>query len=171
MGEICGTQEFAFLDCCLVDSKRYWLMFENHTEGIHRYGAKRLDGCWIPSIITVVVIIVAISFLECLFWVRHYILFSSVGQFCLTLCDPMDCSTPGFLVLHQLLGSTQTHVHWVSDTIQPSHPLLLSSPPALTLSQYQGLFQWVGSSHQVAKVLQFQLQYQSFQWIFRTDFL
>ena len=83
----------------------------------------------------------------------------------------MDCSTPGFPILHYLLGLTQTHVHWVSDTIQPSHPLLSPSAPALNLSQHQGLFQWVGSSHQVAKVLEFQLQHQSFQWIFRIDFL
>ena len=68
-------------------------------------------------------------------------------------------------------GITQTHVHWVSDAIQPSHPLSSPSPPAFYLSQHQGLFQWVSSSHQVAKVLEFQLQHQSFQWIFRTDFL
>ena len=97
--------------------------------------------------------------------------FSSVAQSCLTLCDPMDCSTPGFPVHHQLLEFTQTYVHWVGDAIQPSHPLLSPSPPAFNLSQHQGLFKWVSSSHQVAKVLEFQLQYQSFQWIFRTDFL
>ena len=72
---------------------------------------------------------------------------------------------------HQLLESTQTHVHWVSDAIQPSHLLSSPSPPALNLSQHQGLFKWVSSSHRVAKVLEFQLQPQSFQWIFRTDFL
>ena len=65
----------------------------------------------------------------------------------------------------------QTHVHWVSDAIQPSHPLSSPSPPAFNLSQYQGLFKWVGSLHQVAKELEFQLQHQSFQWIFRTYFL
>ena len=82
----------------------------------------------------------------------------------------MDCSTPGFPVLHHFLEFAQTHVHWVGDAIQPSHPL--SSPsPAFNLTQHQGLFQWVGSSHQVAKVLELQLQCQSFQWIFRTDFL
>ena len=75
----------------------------------------------------------------------------------------MDCSTPGFPVHHQLLEFTQTHVHRVSDDIQPSHPLLSLSPPAFNLSQHQGLFQGVGSSHQVAKVLEFQLQFQSFQ--------
>ena len=96
--------------------------------------------------------------------------FSSVAQLCPTLCDPTDCSTPGFLNLHQLLKLAQTHVHWVSDAIQPSLPLLSPSPPAFNLSQHQGLFKWVSSSHQVAKVLEFQLHHQSFQWIFRTDF-
>ena len=97
--------------------------------------------------------------------------FSSVTQLCLTLCDPMDCSTPGFPVHHQLLELTQTHVHWLSDAIQPSHSLSSPSPPAFDLSQHQGLFKWASSSHQVAKVLEFQLQHQSFQWIFRTDLL
>ena len=86
-------------------------------------------------------------------------------------CDPMDCSTPGFPVHHQLPEFTQTHVYWVGDGIQPSHPLSSPSLPTFNLSQHQGLFQWVSSLHQVAKVLEFQLQYQSFQWIFRTDFL
>ena len=99
-----------------------------------------------------------------------YTLFSSVTQSCLILCNPMDCSTPGPCVYHQRPEFTQTHVHWVSDAIQPSHPLLSPSPPAFSLSQHQGLFQWVSSSHQVAKVLEFQLQHQSFQWIFRTGF-
>ena len=88
---------------------------------------------------------------------------SSLTQSCPTLCDPMNCSTPGLPVHHQLLEFTQTHVHWVGDAIQPSHPLLSPSPPALNLSLHQGPFKWVSSSHQVAKVLEFQLQYQSFQ--------
>ena len=87
------------------------------------------------------------------------------------LCDPMECSTPGLPVHHQLPELTQTHVHWVGDAIQPSHPLSSPSPPALNLSQHQGLFQWVSSLHQVAKVLEFQLQHQSFQWISRTNLL
>ena len=105
---------------------------------------------------------------------RRYLccaIFSSVAQSCPTLCDPMDRSTPGLPVHHQLPEFTQTHVHWVSDAIQPSHPLLSPSPPAFNLSQQQGLFKWVSSSHQLAKVLEFQLQHQSFQWTFRTDFL
>ena len=97
--------------------------------------------------------------------------FSSVAQSSLTLCDPMNCSTPGFPVHHQLLELPQTHVHRVSDAIQPSHPLSSLSPPVFNLSQHQGLFQWVGSSHQVAIVLELQLQHQSLQWIFRTGFL
>ena len=84
---------------------------------------------------------------------------------CLTLCDYMNCRTPGFPILHYPLEFAQTHVHWVSDTIQPFHPLLPSSPSALNLSQHQGLFQWVSSSHQMAKVPEFQLQHQSFQWM------
>ena len=83
----------------------------------------------------------------------------------------MDCSTPGFPVHHQLLEFTQTHVHWVGDAIQSSHPLSSPSPPTFNLSQHQGLFQGISSSHQVAKGLEFQLQHQSFQWVFRTDFL
>ena len=97
--------------------------------------------------------------------------FSSVTQCCPTLCNPMNLSTPGLPVHHQLPEFTQTHVHWVGDAIQPSHPPLSLSPPSPNPSQYQGLFKWVSSSHQVAKVLEFQLQHQSFQWIFRTDFL
>ena len=81
--------------------------------------------------------------------------FSSVTQSCPTLCDPMDCSRPGLPVHHQLLEPTQTHVHRVGDASQPSHPLSSPSPPAFNLPQHQGLFQWVGSSHQVAKVLEF----------------
>ena len=96
--------------------------------------------------------------------------FSSVAQSCPTLSNSMNRTLSGLPVHHQLPEFTQTHVHQVSDPIQPSYSL--SSPsPAFNLSQHQGLFQWVSSSHQVAKVLEFQLQQQSFQWIFRTDFL
>ena len=83
----------------------------------------------------------------------------------------MDCSTPGLPVHHQLLELIQTHVHRVSNVIQPSHPLSSPSPPAFNLGQHQGLFKWVSCLHQMAKVLEFQLQHQYFQWIFRTDFL
>ena len=94
---------------------------------------------------------------------------SSVAQSCPTLCDPMDCSTPGFPVHHQLSELAQTHIHQIGDAIKTPHPLSSPFPPVFNLSQHQGLFQWVISSHQV--VLEFQLQHQSFQWTFRTDFL
>ena len=97
--------------------------------------------------------------------------FSSVAQSCRTLCEPMNCSTPGLPVHHQLPEFTQTHVHWVGNAIQPSHLLSSPSPPAPNPSQQQGLFQWVNSSPEVAKVLEFQLQHQSFQWTLRTDLL
>ena len=94
---------------------------------------------------------------------------SSVAHSCLTLCDPMNCSTPGFPISHQLLELAQTHVHWVNDAIQPSHPLLSLYPTAFYHSLHQGLFQWVTSSHHLVKVLE--VQHQSSQWIFRIDFL
>ena len=97
--------------------------------------------------------------------------FSSVSQSCLTLCNPMNRSMPGLPVQHQLPESTQIHVHWVNDAIQPSHSLSSTSPLALNLSQPQGLFKWVNTLHQVAKVLEYQLQHQSFQWTPRTDLL
>ena len=105
-------------------------------------------------------------------WTREGISvqFSSVIQSCLTLCNPVNHSTPGLPVHHQPPESTQIHVHWVGDAIQPSHP----SPPAFNHSQHQSLFQWVqwvSSLHQVAKVLALGLQHQSSQWIFRIDFL
>ena len=115
------------------------------------------------------------GFFHLMFWrfihaVECISTFSSAQQ-CPTLCDPMDCSTPSLPVHHQLPEFTVIHVHWVSDAIQPSYILSSPSPPAFNLSQHQGLFQWISSSHQVAKVLAFQLQHQSFQWIFRADFL
>ena len=98
-------------------------------------------------------------------------LFSSIAQSCPTRRDPMNCSMLDFLVHLRLPELAQTHVHWVGDAIQPFHPLVSPSPPAFNLSQHQGLFKWVSSSHQVAKVLELQLRYQTFQLIFRTDFL
>ena len=99
----------------------------------------------------------------------------SVAKSCPALCDPMNYSMPGFPILHYLQEFARTHVHWVDDAIQPSHPLSssfsLPSPSVFNLSKLQGLFQWVGSSHQMAKELELQLQHQSFQWIFTVDFL
>ena len=89
---------------------------------------------------------------------------------CLTVCNPTDCSMPGFPVLHHLLDLAQAHMHWVGDAIQLFHPLSPLSP-ALSVSQHRGLFQWIGSWHQMVKVLEFQLQHLSFQWIFRIGFL
>ena len=92
----------------------------------------------------------------------------SVTRLCLTLCNPMDCSAPGFPVLHSLPEFTQTHVYWVSDAIQPPHPWLPPSPPALNLSQHQSFFfQWVSSLHQRAKVSEFSFTY---IYIFQTVF-
>ena len=89
--------------------------------------------------------------------------FSSVTQSCLALCNPVDCSMPDFPVYHQFLEPAQTHVHRVGDAIQPPHPLSSPSPLLFSLSQHQGLFQLVSSSYQVAKLLELQLQHQSFQ--------
>ena len=114
---------------------------------------------------------------ECWFvWVTHSdsILLVSSVQFSYSVVSDslpphgLQYARPPY---HQLLEFTQIHVHWVGDAIQPSHPLSSPSPPAFNLSQHEGLFKWVSSSLQVAKVLEFQLQHQSFQWIFRTDFL
>ena len=107
----------------------------------------------------------SVSYKVKLMWLLNYVKcglssqFSSVTQLCPTFCDPMDCSMPRFPLHHQLLELAQTHVHWVSDVIQLSDPLSSPSPPALNLSQHRGLFQGVSSSHQVAKVLEFQLQH------------
>ena len=102
---------------------------------------------------------------------RLSVQFSAVAQSCPTLYNPINHSTPGLPVHHQLLEFTQTYVHWVSDAIQPSHPLSSPFPPAPNPSQHQGLFQWVNSSHEVGKVLEFQLQHHSFQRNPRADLL
>ena len=107
----------------------------------------------------------SLCFLDVIFFsFTRFSQFSSVTQSCPTLCDLMDCSMPGFPVHHQLPELAITHVHQVSDAIQPSHPLSSPSPPVLNPSQHQGLFKWVSSLHQVAKVLELQLQNQSYQW-------
>ena len=105
-------------------------------------------------------------------WIRVYsVQFSSVAQLCPTLRDPMNHSTPGFPVHHELPEFTQTHVYRVSDAIQPSHPLSSPSPPSPNPSQHQSLFQWVNSSPEVAKVLEFQPQHHSFLRNPRADLL
>ena len=95
--------------------------------------------------------------------------FTLVTQLCLTLCNFTDHSTSGLPIHHQHLEFTRTHVHWITDAIQPYHPLSSPSPPAFYLSQREGPFKWVSSLYQVAKVLEFQLQHHFFQWIFGTD--
>ena len=115
----------------------------------------------------------------CFDWKQSFNTLTQRGLWLLSLImsdslQRMECSMPGYAchVLYYLpFEFAQTHIHWVSDAIQPSYPLSPSSPPAFNLSQHQGLFQWVSSSPQVARVLEFQFQHQSFQWIFRTDFL
>ena len=100
---------------------------------------------------------------------------SAFGQFSHSVMSdslwPIDYDMPYFPVCHQLMDLALTHVHWLGDAIQPSHPLLSPFPPTFNLSQHQGLFQWVNSSYQGAKVLEFQLQHQSFQWTLKTDLL
>ena len=97
--------------------------------------------------------------------------FTSITKSCKTLCDPMNHSIPSLPVHHQLPKSTKTHVHWVDDATQPSHPMSSHSPPAHNLSQHQGLFKWVSPPNQVAKVLEFQLQHKPLQWTPRTNLL
>ena len=104
-------------------------------------------------------------------WGQNSVQFGSVAQSCPTLCNPMNCSTPGLPVHHQLPEFTQTHVHRVGDAIRPSHPLSSPFLPAPSPSQHQSLFQWVNSSHEVAKVLEFQLQHHSLQRNPRADLL
>ena len=131
------------------------------------YSNSRPLSWWCHSTISSSVV----PFSSCLQSFPQSVQFSSVAQSCPTLCNPMNCSTPGFPVHNQLPEFTQTHVHRVGDAIQPSQSLLSPSPPSFNLSQHQGLLKSVSSSHQVAKVLEFQLQYQSFQWTPRTDLL
>ena len=129
----------------------------NHRDGFHL-----CVPCWVAGKLLHLPFDVR-PVLEMLFWenpkagLLSSVQFSSVAQSSPTLCKPMNHSTPGLPVHHQLSQFTQTHVHRVGDAIQPSHPLSSPSPPAPNLSQHQGLFQWVSSSHEVAKVLEFQL--------------
>ena len=143
-------------------SRQFLYLYSNNKPNVKRYPKSTMD---IILWIQITMDTLNISFLI----YRRY--FSSVAQSCPTLCNPMDYSTPGFPVHHQLPESTQTYVHWFGDAIQPSHPLSSPFSSAFNLSQNQVLFQWVSSLHQVAKILARQLQHKSFQWIFRVDFL
>ena len=133
----------------------------------------KLKGTWVSwlTVLTIVkfTLLSVLEMYHSLSLTRLMIQFNSVTRSCPTLCDHMDCSMPDFPVHHQFPEFTQIHVHWIHDAIQSPHSLWSPSPLAFNLSQHQGLFQWVSSSPQVAKVLEFQLQ--SFQWIFRTDLL
>ena len=155
------------LPCSKTSVLRWWIHVHENAAGVrdgdgNHVGRTRGEAfdLWVVEGIVKIVLMTYVS-----------VQFSSVAQSCLALCDSMNRCTPGLPVHHQLPEFTQTHVHQVGDAIQPSHPLLSPSPSALNLSQHQGLFKWVSSSHQVAKVLEFQPQHQSFQWIPRTDLL
>ena len=134
------------------------LIFDPISDPISAYSVS-LHGCWTDS------------------WTWHLQNWIQSLQVCSVVVQSLghvwllDCSTPGFPVLQYLLEFAQIHVHWIGDAIQPSSPLPPPYPFAFNLSQHQGLFQWVSSLHQVAKVLELQLQHQSFQWIFKIDFL
>ena len=153
----CGCYHYWYILCCKEGKKWYdWTVFNLGIYIIWKTKKKSSLGWPISKE----------------FWIICPVFqFSSVTQSCPTFCNPMNRSTPGLPVHHQLLEFTQTHGHRVGDAIQPSHPLLSSSPPALNLSQHQSLFKWVSSLYQLAKVLEFQLQHQSFQWTPRTDLL
>ena len=112
--------------------------------------------CKLNNLHKIFMIVIYISSFQSLLY-DYTLQFSSVAQSCPTLCNPMNRSTPGLPVHHQLLEFTQTHVHWVRDAIQPSRPRSSPSPPVPSPSQHQSLFQWVNSSHEVAKVLEVQL--------------
>ena len=132
------------------------------SKGAHLHGSQTdTHFCWKGSVV----------FMGHSSWILEYPCSRSVAQSCLTLCDPMDCRTPGFPVFHHLPEFAQTRAHCVSDSTQPPNPLLTPSPLAFNLCQHQWLFQWFGYLHQVAKVLELKFQHQSFQWIFRVDFL
>ena len=143
-------------------SKKLWENSISNPEKVETFDFLRITAFFFAVLskycifgYTTLLLVIAVKYLQ------HSLQFSSVAQSCLTLWNPMDRSTPGLPVHHQLQEYTQTYVHWVSDAIQPSHPLSSPSPPAFNLSQHQGLFKWVRSSHQVAKVLEFQLRHQS----------
>ena len=128
--------------------------------------SKNFPVCHVLLCALIYIVIPLDEFNEWLFLVSP-VQFSSVQLLsCVWL---MDCSMPGFCVHHQFPEFTKNRVHWVGDAIQPSHHLSSPSPPSFSLSQHQGLFRWISSLHQVAKVLEFQLQHKSFLWIFRTD--
>ena len=159
----------------------YWLLWLNQCSNISGYNysqARYIPGALLKVLFHEEIPHLLLSFKSTLeynyssiVFIQLWVHFSSITQLWSTLCNPKDCSTQGLPVHHQLPELAQTHVHWVSDAIQPSHSLWSPFPSGFNFAQHQGVFQWVSSSHQVAKVLELQLQHQSFQRIFRTDFL
>ena len=143
-------------------------------EWVSRPSSRSLPDPGIESVSLICPVLAGGFFTTSPTWETHNLYsvqFSSVTQSCPTLCDSMNHITPGLPVHHQLPEFTQTHVHQIGDAIQPSHPLSSPSLPAPNPSQHQDLFQWVNSLHEVAKVLEFQLQHQSVQWTPRTVLL
>ena len=143
----------AFIQCNLISLRFKCYRFSWKLKSLSWYRGPVSSYCYNWNCPEIVLSFKNTFYLHCQF---SSVQFSSVSQSCLTLCDPMNHITPGLPVHHQLLEFTQTHIHGVGDGIQPSHPLSSPSPPAPNPSQHQGLFQWVNSLHEVAKVLEFQ---------------
>ena len=154
--------------CYFLSLPSLWILFY-YIAKIYKNSSIPSESIWQYNILSKITTLILIVLICKILKRASSVQFSSVIQSCPTLCNPMNCSMPGLSVHHQLPESTQTHVHWGGDAIQPCHPLSSPSPPALNLSQHQGIFKWVSFCHQVAKVLEFQLQHQSFQWTPRTD--
>ena len=140
------------------DQSSSWQGLKWVWHGVHCFQVGPNNGNFLNMPLSVLICIKVYSFYLLQWNYLYHYCCCSVTKSCPTLCDPMNCSTPGFPVLCYLLEFAQTHVHRVGDAFQPSHPLLSPSPPAFSLSQHQGLFQWFSSSHQVAKVLELQVQ-------------
>ena len=152
--DLCAVLDFSFLGKLLLESRMMSLK-HSYIFWMNKESLAILSGVGIFFFPSLYFYLSVPKFHMCV------IQFSSVAKSYLTLCNPMGCSMLGFPVHHQLLELARTHVHRVSDIIQPPYPLLSPSPPAFNLSQHQGLFKWVSSSYQ-AKVLEFQLQHQSY---------
>ena len=150
-GTFCYTMEFSYLYMCVCPTLSDTMDCSLPGSSLHEILQARILE-WVASSCSRDLYMYVSPYVSILYIYN----FSSVAQLCLTLCSPMNRSTPGLPVHHHPLEFTQTHGHWVGDAIQPSHPLSSPFAPAPNLSQYQSLFQWVSSSHEVAKVLEFQ---------------